>query len=49
MGISINDTFRKQNYITIAGIRKINYEALEVLAGILCPAVIGSKLHKTEK
>lgn len=35
--ISFNDTFRQQNYITVAGIRKINYEALEVLADILKP------------
>jgi hypothetical protein len=35
--ISFNDTFRQQNYITVSGIRKMNSEALDILAGILKP------------
>lgn len=35
--ISFNNTFRQQNYITYEGLKKINKEAVEVLAGILEP------------
>ncbi len=35
--INLNDKFRQQNYITVEGIRKINKQALELLAKILEP------------
>lgn len=35
--LSFNETFRQQNYITVSGIRKINTEALNILADILKP------------
>lgn len=35
--INLNDKFRQQNYITVEGIRKINKQALELLARILEP------------
>jgi len=35
--ISFNDKFRQRNYITTSGIRKMNSEALELLANILEP------------
>lgn len=35
--INFNDKFRQQNYITVEGIRKMNRQALELMARILEP------------
>lgn len=44
--ISFNDKFRQQNYITVSGIRKMNSEALELLARILEPYYMRFKIKK---
>ena len=44
--INFNDKFRQQNYITVSGIRKMNSEALELLARILEPYYMRFKIKK---
>lgn len=43
---SFNERFRQQNYITVSGIRKMNSEALELMAKILEPYYIRFKIKK---
>lgn len=44
--ISFNDRFRQQNYITVSGIRKMNSEAIELIAKILEPYFNRFKIKK---
>ncbi|WFA10352.1 hypothetical protein [Tissierella sp. Yu-01] len=44
--INFNDKFRGQNYITISGIRKMNSDALNMLADILEPYYNRFKIKK---